>query len=626
MIAQKGDACASPPEVDPERRATVAGLRHLLAPSSVAVIGASRHRGKAGRVILDSIRDAGYTGQVYAVNPRARQINGERCLASAGELPGHVDLAVIAVPAEEVPGVVEQCGQRGVGALMVITAGLGIAAEADLLATCRRHGMRLVGPNCFGVAVPGARLDATCVAYHPVPGKAGIVAQSGDLGLALASRLSRLGIGISSFASVGDKLDVSGNDLLTWWEQDQETKLAVLYTESFGNPRTFARTARRVGASMPVLAVLAERAATLSAERAALFQQAGVIVTRSVGELLETAALMASQPVPAGSTVAIVTNASGAGKLAVGACTANGLTVYQPRGLSRRGLNALIPETGTLNGLIDATPAIAPDRFRRVLELAAADEEVSAMIAVVLAGAVTGDLVTAIRQAQVGVPLTAVVLEQAEPVRLLPGGDGQGQIPAYAYPEAAATALARAAKYGAWRASQHGAIPKFEDIETERARTVVREFLRRAPDGGWLPADQVTTLLGCYGIPIAHGGAGTEVSIGVTHDRVLGPLVAFGLGGAASHVRITPLTGADADALIRPIRSVPPQARRDSSVAGLAALRDLLLRVGRLAGDLPEITDLGLSPVIVRPDGAFVVDGRVKVMRHQRKDPFLRGL
>ena len=315
------------------------------------------------------------------VNPRARQISGEHCLSSVLDLPEPADLAVIAVPAAAVLDMAEQCGQRGVRSLVVITSGLDAAACADLLAVCRRHGMRLVGPDCFGVAVPAIGLDATFAARHPQPGTAGLVMQSGGLGFALVDQLSRLGIGISSFASVGDKLDVSSNDMLMWWEHDAVTKLAVLYIESFGNPRKFARTARRVGAIMPVLAVEAGRP---EARREALFEQAGVITTHAFGDLVETTALLASQPVPTGRTVAIVSNVGGAGLLAADACTGLGLTVHRPHGLTSRRLRALVPDTGAMGGPVDTTAAISAETFRQCLELLAADDEVDAMIALVL--------------------------------------------------------------------------------------------------------------------------------------------------------------------------------------------------------------------------------------------------
>ena len=238
-----------------ERTADAASLRHVLAPESVVVIGASRRTGTPGRAILDNIRTCGYEGRLYAVHPQAPELGGVHCAPAVADLPEPPDLALIAVPAPAVLGVAEDCGRLGVKALAVITSGLDAAACADLLAVCRRHGMRLVGPDSFGIAVPGLGLDATFAASHPRPGVAGLVMQSGGVGLAMVDQLSRLGIGISSFASVGRKLDVSSNDMLLWWEQDEVTKLAVLYIESFGNPRKFGRTARRVGARIPVLTV-----------------------------------------------------------------------------------------------------------------------------------------------------------------------------------------------------------------------------------------------------------------------------------------------------------------------------------------------------------------------------------
>jgi acyl-CoA synthetase (NDP forming)/GNAT superfamily N-acetyltransferase len=594
-----------------EGRADAASLRHVLAPESVVVIGASRRRGTVGRAILDNIRAGGYAGRLYTVNPRARQIGGERCLSSALDLPEAVDLAVIAVPAATVLDTAEQCGQRGVRSLVVITAGLDTAACADLLAVCRRHGMRLVGPDCFGVAVPGIGLDATFAATPARPGVAGLVMQSGGLGFAVIDHLSRLGIGISSFASVGDKLDVSGNDMLMWWENDGLTKLAVLYIESFGNPRKFARTARRVSCTMPVLTVLADRSAL---GRAALFEQAGVITTHGFGELIETAALLATQPVPAGRTVAIVSNVGSAGALAADACTDLGLSVHHPVGLTRRRLRALVP-AGTVAGPVDTTAPVSAEDFRQCLELLAADDEVHAIVAIALPTGATGDLAAAIQAADLGVPAAAVVLTQPESVRLLPQG-AMGQVPAYGSPEAAVRALARAVGYGAWRAEPRGHLPSFPDIRTADARTLVREWLRQA--AGWLPPEHAAELLRCYGIPLAGlAPAGTEVTVRAAGDHMFGSLVTFGLGDAAQ-ARLTPLTDVDADKLIR--------SHRSASLLNGQVLGDLLLRVSRLADDLPEVTDLDLDPVIAGPDGVAVMNARVKVMPYEPQDPFLRKL
>ena len=646
-----------------ERRADVASLRHVFQPDSVAVIGASRRAGTPGRAILHNIVTGGYAGRVYAVNPHAQHMEGVPCVASVSDLPEPVDLAVVAVPPAEVTAVADECGRRDVKAIVVVTAGLDTAQEADLLASCRRYGMRLVGPDCFGVAVPGIGLDATFASRHPAPGIAGLVMQSGGLGFALADRLSRLGVGVSSFASVGSKLDVSSNDLLLWWEQDQATKLAVLYIESFGNPRKFARTARRVSQTLPLLTVHAGQptaglraagshaaaATTPLVTQEALFRQAGIIATTDLGELVDVAALLASQRAPAGPNVAIISNVGGAGVLAADACTRQGLTVHRLTGDTRRRLHSLIPASGAVTDPVDTTAAVTEDGFRRVLEMVAADDGVDAVLALALPTAATGDLTAAIRAADVPVPLAAVLLDQAEAVQLLArtgsGAQQDGQIPAYAYPEAAAKALARAATYGAWRTRPAGHLREFGDVKVARARALVRDFLHRHPKGGWLPPSAVSALLACYQVHLVslapatradeaiRAAEGTEVIIGVVQEPVFGPLVVFGLGGLATDVladraaRLAPLTDADADELIRSIRSAPLLIGfRGSQAADLKALQDLLLRVSRLADDLPELAELDLNPVIARPDGVAVVDARIRLAPAEPQDPFLRRL
>ena len=242
-----------------ERSANVASLRPVFAPSAVAVVGASRRTGTVGRSVLDNIRAGGFAGKLYAVNPSASEVGGVPCFPDVASLPEAPDLAVLAVAPLAVVGAAEACGQRGVRGLVVLTAAIDAPVGADLLAVCRRHGMRLIGPNCFGIAVPSIGLDATFAAANPAPGSVGLVMQSGGIGFAMVDHLTRLGIGISSFASVGNKLDVSSNDMLMWWEQDGQTTVAVLYIESFGNPRKFGRTARRMSLKMPVLTVHAGR-------------------------------------------------------------------------------------------------------------------------------------------------------------------------------------------------------------------------------------------------------------------------------------------------------------------------------------------------------------------------------
>src|SRR5215472_3442735 len=515
---------------DRASQADVASLRHLLRPESVAVIGAGRRRGSVGREILHNIVAGDFAGPVYAVNRHGHSMEGLSCLASVADLPEGVDLAVIAVPPAEVPAAAAECGRRGVHALIVITASLG-GGGADLLAICRRYGMRLVGPNCFGVASPAAHLNATFAAGRPAPGSTGLVMQSGGIGIALLEHLRRLGTGVSSFVSVGDKYDVSSNDMLTWWEQDGQTKLAVLYVESFGSPRKFARTARRVGQRMPVMTVLGGRSATGQAAAAshtaaaatplvtqeALFEQAGIIALPGLGELVEVAALLAAQPLPAGNRVAIVTNAGGAGVLAADACGDNGLLVPALAAATRRRLTSLLPSGAAVTNPVDTTAAVGADAFRACLVEVAADEGVDAVLAITVPTAI-GDLTQATCAAQVAKPLAAAALDQQAAVRLLHCAEREGSraavpavIPVYAFPEGAARALGHAVRYLAWRGRQRGQVPEFSGLRTTDAKACVTAFLRAHLDGGWLPEDAVRELLDCYQIPIVPATlAGSE--------------------------------------------------------------------------------------------------------------------
>ncbi|HEX7159861.1 MAG TPA: GNAT family N-acetyltransferase, partial [Trebonia sp.] len=497
-----------------ERSANVASLRPLFAPRSVAVIGVSRRAGTVGRSVLDNIKAGGYAGQLYAVNPNAREVGGVPCFPDVESLPEPPDLAVLAVPPMAVAVTAEACGRRGVRGLVVLTSAIDAPVSADLLAACRRHGMRLIGPNCFGIAVPSIGLDATFAAANPAPGIAGLVMQSGGIGFAMVDHLTRLGIGISSFASVGNKLDVSSNDMLMWWEQDEQTRLAVLYIESFGNPRKFGRTARRVGLKMPVLTVHAGRSeagqraaashtaavASPLVTREALFEQAGIIATPSFGELMGATALLATQPPPAGRTVAIVSNVGGAGVLAADACTDLGLAVHHPGGLATRRLRTLVAAGGSVSGPVDTGATVSADTFRQVLQTLGAEEGVHAIIALVLETGATGDLLAAVAEADIGVPLAVVVLNQPEAVRLVNAKGGKA--PAYAYPETAARALSRAVKYAEWRATPRRTVPAFLDVDAERSREIVQAFLAGHPDGGWLPQRDVMALLRLYRIPL----------------------------------------------------------------------------------------------------------------------------
>jgi len=645
-----------------ERQADIASLRHLLSASSVAVVGASRKPTGVGHAILRNILAAGFSGQVFAINPNATTVAGVPSVPSAAGLPQPPDLVVIAVPAVSVVAAAEDCGRAGAKSLVVISAGIDADTGAELLATCRRFGMRLVGPNCFGIAVPGIGLNATFAGASPPPGTAGLIVQSGGIGIAVLEHLSRLGIGVSSFASVGDKYDVSSNDMLMWWEQDGITKLAVLYVESFGSPRRFAKTARRVGRQFPVLTVIGGRspagqraagsltaaAATRTAvagtpliAQAALFGQAGVIATTSLGDLVDAAAMLYSQPLPQGDRIGIVTNAGGAGVLAADACGDNDLKVAALSQPVMRRLRRLLPGGASVGGPVDATATVSQRAFRTCLEVVGQDEGVDAVMAVTVRTAL-GDLGPALASAQVGKPLVAVMLDQRESVTFLRTGDADRCVPAYLYPESAARALGHATRYGAWRAAAPGVIPEVTGIDASRAREIVDGFLAGQRLGDWLAPDQAAELLRCYGIRLVAAaeiaGAGdtdyaVELLIGVTHEPVFGPLVVLGLGGELADVlddqvaRLTPLTDVDAGAMIRSIRAAPLLlGQRGTPPVGLTAIADLLHRVSRLADDVAEIAELTLNPVIARADGAYPTSARIRLVPTEPQDPFLRRL
>ncbi|WP_042365673.1 bifunctional acetate--CoA ligase family protein/GNAT family N-acetyltransferase [Streptacidiphilus neutrinimicus] len=507
-------------------RADIASLRPLLRPGSVALVGASRRLGTVGHSLLLKIRHGGFTGTLWPVNPHAEQIDGLPCFPSVDTLPGVPDLAVLAVPAPQVPAVAEACGQRGVRALVVLTAGLTRAQSAALLDACRRHSMRLVGPNCLGLAVtdPLVSLDAEFGRATPKPGGAGVAVQSGGVGIALLEQLGALGIGVSDFVSLGDKYDVSGNDLLQWWEQDDHTRLALLHLESFGNPRAFSRTARRVARHIPILTVDAGRstagrrgaashtaaAATPTVARQALFTQAGITATHSIAELIETAALLDAQPLP-GTTgaVAVVSNAGGIGVLAADACTDHGLTVPELPAPLALHLADLLPQGASPANPVDATAAAPAETLVAAVEAldesGAVDAVLLCLAPTALGPAQSSEEALAPLLAASGRrnrPVAAVLLDQREPVRYLPCADGT-RIPAYADAQSAARALARALDRARWLAQPVTSAPETPGCRPAEAAALVQRYLERHPDGGWLEPPLVAELLACYGLPLA---------------------------------------------------------------------------------------------------------------------------
>ncbi|MEV4611609.1 GNAT family N-acetyltransferase [Kitasatospora sp. NPDC049258] len=506
------------------RAAGVASLAALLRPRSVAVVGASRRPGSVGQAVLLKIRGGGFTGPVWAVNPQAETVAGQPAHPSVAALPEVPDLAVLAVPPPAVAGVAQECGLAGVRALVVLTSGLDAATARQLIHACRRHSMRLVGPNSLGVAQtdPQVRLDAEFGGAFPLPGTAGVAAQSGGVGIALMERLAWLGIGVSSFVSLGDKYDVSGNDLLQWWESDGSTDLALLHLESFGSPRAFARTARRVTRKLPVLTVDAGRsaagrrgaashtaaAATPTVTREALFRQAGITAARSIAELVETAALLHSQPLPGTrGTVAVVSNAGGIGILAADACSEAGLNLPTlPADLAAE-LLALLPAGASVTNPVDTSAGAEPAELRRCIDAVVRSGAVDALLVCLVPTALSvngqQDPVRALLDAPArrNIPMAAVMISQEVPVRCLTCADG-GRLPVYADSAAAARAFAHARDRARWLAEPTGPDAQATGTDPEAARRLADEFLAAHPIGGWLDPAATAQLLERYGLPL----------------------------------------------------------------------------------------------------------------------------
>jgi len=514
-----------------EQTAAAAAMRVFLAPRSVAVVGASRRRGTVGAELFHNLLAGGFNGPVYPVNPNAPMVQSVVAYPSIAEVPGPVDLAVVAVPAAAVVGTAEECAAAGVRALVVLSAGFaetgpeGAQRQAQLLRVCRDAGMRLIGPNCLGIVNtnPKVRLDATFGPAMPLAGRVGFLSQSGALGLAVIDYATKLGLGLSSFVSVGNKADISSNDLLDYWEQDPDTSVALLYLESFGNPRRFSRIARRVGRRKPVVAVKSGRSAAgarassshtgalLAASDVtvdALFQQAGVIRTDTLHELFDVAVLLANQPRPRGRRVGIVTNAGGPGVLCADACQAAGLQVAELSAELRAKLAEGLPAAASVANPVDMLAAAPAAHYRRTVELVVASGEVDAAIVIFIPPLLTepAEVARAVRAAVEAagpaVPVLTVFMSGAGGPAELRAGDSR--IPGYAFPEDAARALGRAAEYGSWRERPEGQVPDLPDARRDEATALLAAALTEGPASTWLAPGEVAKLLGCYGLPIAE--------------------------------------------------------------------------------------------------------------------------
>ena len=724
------DAAALAAFEDRDRIAAVAAVSHILRPASVAVVGASRRPGTVGAAVLANLRAAGFRGALHVVHPEADEIGGLPAYGSIGAVPGPVDLAVIAVPAPAVPLLARECGAAGVRALVVLSAGFaevgarGAALQAELLEACRASGMRLVGPNCLGVlnTAPGVRLNATFAPEPPRPGRLAFASQSGAFGIAAIAEAARRGLGLSSFVSTGDKADLSGNDFLRFWEQDDDTDVVLLYLESFGNPRRFGRIARAVAARKPIVAVKSGRSAAGARAAAshtgallaasdvtvdALFGHAGVIRTETVAEQIDVAALLAAQPLPRGDRVAIVTNAGGPGIACADACTAAGLRVEPLAEPVRRRLRRHLPDHAALGNPVDMIASASPEDFRHTIERVAAEADVDAVVAIFIPPLVTQaeDVAAAIRAAgaataAAGTPLVAVFMAATDAELAELAGDGS--VPVYGTPEEAARALGHVTRYAVWRRAGPDEPPALPDVDADAVAAVLAGALASGEE--WLAPEDVERVLAAYGVPFAEsrfaataagagrraaelGGAvaikavapglvhkadaggvvlgvtgqpaatraartmagavrkaghepdgfivqrmapnGPELIVGIVGDPDFGPVVACGAGGHAVEllgdvaVRLAPLGPRAAGAMLRSLRTFPLlDGYRGAAPADLAAVEDVLLRVSALGAAHPEIAELDCNPLHAGPDGAVVLDARIRVAAPPPARPF----
>jgi len=492
-----------------DHSAVSASLESFFKPTSVAVIGASARRGTIGGELFRNVISADFAGAAYPVNQKGAPVGGVPSYTRIEDIPAPVDLAIVCVPGEQVLDATESALRAGVRAICVISAGFaetgseGLERQVQLLALVRRYGARLIGPNCLGVASAACRLNATFARSAFPTGRTAFSSQSGALGLALLEQADARGLGLSAFVSIGNKADVSSNDLLEYWEDDPETDVILLYLESFGNPRKFARVAGRVARSKPILAMRsgtssagARAAASHTAAMAgsdvvinALFREAGVLRATTLQELLDTAVLLTSLPAPAGNRVAVLTNAGGLGILCADACEGHGLVLPELTPETRAALAESVPKEASLANPVDLLGSANATTYEAVIPPILADPNIDALIALFVPPVVEDpravEELLARYAGESDKPLLSVVMSA--------DGSAHG---GFEYPESAAHALGLAAQRAAWLRRPAGSKPDVE-VDHARGRAIVD-----AAEEGWLDADAAHALLEAYGIPL----------------------------------------------------------------------------------------------------------------------------
>jgi acyl-CoA synthetase (NDP forming)/GNAT superfamily N-acetyltransferase len=705
-----------------ETVAEAASLRPLLSPRSVAVVGVRRDGTGVGAAILAAILDGGFTGNVAVVHPTGSVPSPVPTYRTFDDVPGPLDLVVVAVPPEQVPACVESAGVAGAGAAVVVTSGFaelgepGASLQRELTRVARAQGIRVVGPNCLGLLDNQleVRLDATFAGAMPPTGGLALASQSGGVGIVVIDLARSVGLGVRHFVSLGNKADVSSNDLLAAWYDDPGVTAAALYLESFGNAAKFARVARRFSERKPLLAVVGGRsqggqraglshtaaAATPGVRVDALFAQSGVIGCRDADDLAVTALLLSEQPLPVGRRVAVVGNAGGIGVLAADALDEEGLEVPAFSDSLRERLAPHLAGTVGADNPVDAGAAGTPEALGRLVAELADDEEVDVVL-VTLVRTRTMDWSRSVREvseaatAHPDTPVVAVLLGGPDQER----GCGLTVLPAVA---SAVRAIGHAVRYAEWRGQPRTGVPERDRERSSVLRTWAAERMSTVGPG-WTEPEAASQLLRPYGVsmtgtlargadaavagaaapgrPGAHkvadadvvhkterglvrvrlasleeveGAArafavevghedvdllvqpmldGVEIAVGIVRDPGPGPLVMVAPGGTAtelwqdSHLLLAPVSAADVRRALRSLRTWPLLAGfRGAPPVDVEALVELVVAVGALATEVPEVAELDLNPVLVRADGVALVDVKLRLAPADACDDLPRSL
>jgi acetate---CoA ligase (ADP-forming) len=694
---------------------------YFLKPESIAVIGASREKNSIGGALFANIIEGGFKGPVYPVNREAGYVQSVAAFKSVLDCPGPVGLAFVVVPARFVPSVVRECALKEVRGIVVISSGFaevggeGQKLQEELVRVCRETGIRMIGPNCMGIinTESGVMLNGQFSPVKPTQGDIGFLSQSGALGYAIIDQMGRLGLGMSSFVSVGNKADISGNDLIQYWENDERTGVILLHLESFGHPRKFARLAKRISRKKPMVIVKSGRSAagfrgTQSHTGAivassditvdALFRQSGVSRTDTLEEMFDLAAFYSTQPLPKGDRVAIITNAGGPGILAADACESLGLQVPVLSEKTKSELRRfLLPIAGTSNP-VDMTSVASGEDYSRSIRVVSADPGVDALIVIfippiaVRTEDVARGIVGAVEDLKREMPVISTFMAAKGISGQLSGESVR--VPAYLFPESAARVLAHATNRRRWLDAPRGKVIEYPEARRLEAAALVSRALEEGR--GWLTPAESHQLLSCYGIREARsarvetpegasraareiGGRlaikgvapglvhksevgavrvglepgkvedaatqmkqrleaqgfkdveflvqemvedGVEMFVGMTNDPSFGPLLACGAGGKLVElirdvsVKLTPITDVDAAEMVRSLKTFPMlDGYRGDPKRDVGALEDMILRLGSLVEDIPELAELDLNPVFVLNEGkgAVVADARIRV-------------